>query len=149
MKKVGNHKSFSRIFFSLALTLSFSLSVFSQDSTSVDVAAAPATGGNADAGKALFNANCAACHALDKVMTGPALRGVTGKYDKEFLHAWIKDNTALIASGDALAKTASEYSPIAMTPFPQLTDQDLDDLLKYMAVGDVAPVAATASAGAS
>ena len=132
MKKVGNHKSFSRIFFSLALTLSFSLSVFSQDSTSVDVAAAPATGGNADAGKALFNANCAACHALDKVMTGPALRGVADKYDKEFLYKWVKNNTELIKAGDPTAlKIYNENGQKAMTIFPQLSNTDIDNILAY------------------
>lgn len=31
-------------------------------------------------GKKLFNANCAACHKLDKHMTGPALRGIHARY---------------------------------------------------------------------
>ncbi|MVO08854.1 c-type cytochrome [Flavobacterium sp. TP390] len=143
MKKVGNHKSFSRIFFSLALTLSFSLSVFSQDSTSVDVAAAPATGGNADAGKALFNANCAACHALDKVMTGPALRGVADKYDKEFLYKWIKNNTELIKAGDPTAlKIYNENGQKAMTIFPQLSNTDIDNILAYTSQPKPEPVVA-------
>ena len=97
-------------------------------------------------GKQIFKTNCAACHKMEGKLIGPPLLKIGDKYEDAWLKLWIKDNTALIASGDALAKTASEYSPIAMTPFPQLTDQDLDDLLKYMAVGDVAPVAATASA---
>lgn len=148
MKKVGNHKSFSRIFFSLALTLSFSLSVFSQDSTSVDVAAAPATGGNADAGKALFNANCAACHALDKVMTGPALRGVADKYDKEFLYKWIKNNTELIKAGDPTAlKIYNENGQKAMTIFPQLSNTDIDNILAYTSQPKPEPVVTTTPTG--
>ena len=31
-------------------------------------------------GKSLFNANCAACHKLDKKMTGPALRNVQARF---------------------------------------------------------------------
>ncbi|VXB17255.1 Cytochrome C [Flavobacterium sp. 9AF] len=132
MKKVGNHKSFSRIFFSLALTLSFSLSVFSQDSTSVDVAAAPTAAGDVDAGKALFNTNCAACHALDKAMTGPALRGVADKYDKEFLYKWIKNNTELIKAGDPTAlKIYNDNGQKAMTIFPQLSNADIDNILAF------------------
>ena len=133
MKKVGNHKSFSKIFFSLALTLSFSLSVFSQDATVVDsTATAPVTGGDAVTGKALFNANCAACHALDKAMTGPALRGVAQKYDIEFLYKWIKNNTELIKAGDATAlKIYNENSQKAMTVFPQLSTTDIDNILAY------------------
>ena len=57
--------------------------------------------GDAVAGKALFNANCAACHKLDKKATGPALRGVAEKYDKEWLYKWIRDSQELIKSGDA------------------------------------------------
>ena len=126
MKKVGNHKSFLKIFFSLALSLSFSLSIFAQDEAAV------ATAGDPVQGKALFNANCAACHHLDKVMTGPALRGVTGKYDKDFLHAWIKDNTALIKAGDATAlKIFNDNDKKAMTPFPQLSTADIDNILAY------------------
>lgn len=99
-------------------------------------------------GKQIFKTNCAACHKLEGKLIGPPLLHIENKYDAAWLKLWIKDNAALIASGDQLAKTASEYSPIAMTPFPQLTDQDLDDLLKYMAVGDVAPVSTTTTAAA-
>ena len=41
------------------------------------------------AGKKLFNANCAACHKLKK-SCGPALKGVSAKYEKEWLYSWIK-----------------------------------------------------------
>ncbi len=34
-------------------------------------------------GKALFNANCAACHKLDQRSTGPGLRGVSIRYEEE------------------------------------------------------------------
>ena len=64
-----------------------------------DAAAAPAAGGDVAAGKALFNANCAACHKLDDKMTGPALRGVAERRDRAWLGKWIKDSKALIASG--------------------------------------------------
>jgi len=97
-------------------------------------------------GKTIFKTNCAACHKLEGKLIGPPLLHIEDKYDAAWLKLWIKDNTALIASGDKLAKTASEYSPIAMTPFPQLSDQDIEDVLKYLAVGDVKEVAATSSA---
>ena len=44
------------------------------------------------AGKKLFNANCAACHKLNKKAVGPALKGVTSKYEKEWLYSWIKNS---------------------------------------------------------
>jgi mono/diheme cytochrome c family protein len=117
MKKVGNHKSFSKIFFSLAFVLVTSLSAFAQD---------------AGKGKELFNTNCAACHKLDAKATGPALRGVAAKYDKEWLYKWIKNSGELIKSGDALAiKVFEENNKVAMTAFPQLSNEDIDNIIAY------------------
>ncbi len=54
-------------------------------------------------GKALFNTNCAACHQLNRKAVGPALRGVTEKYDREWLYSWIKNGTQMIKDGDPQA----------------------------------------------
>ena len=131
MKKVGNHKSFSKIFFSLALTLTISLTAFSQDAAK---------------GKEIFNANCAACHKLDAKATGPALRGVEAKYDKEWLYKWIKNSGELIKSGDAQAvKVFEENNKVAMTAFPQLSNEDIDNILAY--TSEPAPVVETPAPG--
>ena len=86
MKKVGNHKSISRIVaLSLAFVMSISLNSFAQEAApAVAATTAPAAGGDAVQGKALFNSNCAACHKLDSKMTGTALRGVTARHDKKW-----------------------------------------------------------------
>ncbi|WP_026703478.1 c-type cytochrome [Flavobacterium soli] len=144
MKKVGNHNSISRILlFSLALMLTISAKSFSQDAPAAPVAetvSAPAAAGDAAAGKALFNSNCAACHKLDAKMTGPALRGVADKYSKDWLYKWIKDSQALIKSGDAAAvKVFEENNKSVMTAFPQLSNADIDNILAY--TSEVAPVA--------
>ena len=39
------------------------------------------------AGKNLFNSNCAACHQLNRKAVGPALSGVSEKYDREWLYS--------------------------------------------------------------
>ncbi len=148
MKKVGNHNSFSRIFFSLALLLSFSLSVYSQDAA--DETAAPASAGaDAAKGKELFNANCAACHKLDAKATGPALRGVADKYDTEWLHKWISNSADLIKSGDAQAvKVFEENGKVPMMAFPQLSGADIDNILAYTSEVLPTPVAAGPVPGA-
>jgi len=98
-------------------------------------------------GKQIFKTNCAACHKLEGKLIGPELLKITDTRDADWLRAWILDNNALVASGDKLAKEVQDSNPAAMTPFPQLTSQDIDDILKYLAVGDVKPVtAATTSA---
>jgi mono/diheme cytochrome c family protein len=117
MKKVGNHKSFSRIFFSLAFVLVTSVSTFAQDVAK---------------GKELFNTNCAACHKLDAKSTGPALRGVAAKYDKDWIYKWVKNSGELIKSGDAQAvKVFEENNKVPMTAFPQLSNEDIDNILAY------------------
>jgi mono/diheme cytochrome c family protein len=134
MKKVGNHKSFSKIFFSLAITLTISLNAFSQDAAK---------------GKEIFNANCAACHKLDAKSTGPALRGVEAKYDKEWLYKWIKNSGELIKSGDAQAvKVFEENNKVAMTAFPQLSNEDIDNIIAYTSEPAPAPVEVAPVAGA-
>lgn len=143
MKKVGNRKSFSGIFYSIALSLSFTLSVFAQDAAPEVAAGA----GDPVKGKELFNSNCAACHKLDAKSTGPALRGVADKYDREWLYSWIKNSSALIKSGDSDAvKIFEEYNQVAMTAFPQLSNVDIDDILAYVMKPKPEPVVAVASA---
>lgn len=122
MKKVGNHSSVARIFLlSLLFVFVTSVSLFAQEGDPVK-------------GKTLFNLNCAACHHLDKNMTGPALRGVTERLDREWLHKWIRNSSEVIKSGDAYAnKIFAEYKGSVMTPFPQLSEADIDDILAYTA----------------
>jgi mono/diheme cytochrome c family protein len=157
MKKMGNHNSISRrILFSLAMSLTFSLTSFSQTTPPADAAAAPAeapaaaAGGDAKAGKALFNTNCAACHNLDKKMTGPALRGVASKYDKAWIYKWVNNSSALIASGDAAAvKVFEENNKIPMTAFAQLSTADIDNILAYTSESKAEPAKTVALPGAT
>jgi mono/diheme cytochrome c family protein len=88
--------------------------------------------GDINNGKKLFNSNCAACHKLEQRLIGPPLKGIAAKRDQEWLKKWIHNSTELIASGDADAKAIfEEYSNIPMTPFPNLSDQDITDILAY------------------
>ena len=83
-------------------------------------------------GKKLFNANCAACHKVNKKAVGPALRGVSAKYEKEWLYTWIKNSSAMIKSGDDQAVAIwKEYNKSAMTAFPQLSTVDIDNIIAY------------------
>ena len=98
-------------------------------------------------GKSLFNANCAACHKLNKPMTGPALANVEQRLteeeglNREWINKWIRNSSALIKSGDAYAnKIYNEWGKVAMNAFPQLSDQDISDILAYTAAPPPAPV---------
>ena len=129
MKKVIYRNLSSRfLLLGLIALLSFPSShIFAQD-------------GDPVAGKALFNANCAACHKLDKKMTGPALRNVEQRLaddeglDRAWLSAWIRNSAGMIKAGDAYAnKIYNEYNKTAMTAMPQLSDADIDNILAYTA----------------
>ncbi|MFD2827848.1 c-type cytochrome [Leeuwenhoekiella polynyae] len=152
-KYLNSASRFSLI--TLALLLSFSSIVFAQDATTDEGAAesettAAAQGGDAAAGKALFNANCAACHKLYSRATGPALYDVTERRDRDWLYRWIKNNKELRDSGDPEAIAIyEEYGGTAMNLFPQLTNADIDDILAYTDTPKPEPVApANASGGA-
>ncbi len=115
---MNQFKSFQNLVkLSLVFFIVFTVNIFSQDAAN---------------GKKLFKSNCAACHKLDKKFVGPALKGISEKREKEWLHKWIKDSGALIKSGDALAKEVfEEGNKMPMMAFPQLSDKDIDDILAY------------------
>ncbi|WP_440120106.1 c-type cytochrome [Tenacibaculum sp. Ill] len=131
MKSVNHHSRLTKTLVrSLAFFLVFlvSSSAFSQD---IDEA-------RQKEGKKLFKSLCASCHKLDKKLVGPALAGVEEKRTNEWLKAWIKNNAELRASGDKDAIAIfEEYNGSNMTAFPQLTDQNIDDILYYTTVGEV------------
>ena len=89
---------------------------------------------NAQDGKALFSANCASCHAVNKKLTGPALAGVEDRWpEKKNLYAWIKNSAAFLKTGDAYANNLyTEYNKVAMNNFPGLSDADIDAILAYI-----------------
>lgn len=98
------------------------------------------------AGKKLFNANCAACHKLNKKAVGPALKGVSAKYDREWLYSWIKNSSAMIKDGDPQAVSIwEEYNKVAMNAFPLLSNSDIDNILAYTDYIPPTPVAAAVS----
>lgn len=132
------HRKLSKYFlrFSLVILLAFTTSLSAQD-------------GDPAKGKSLFNANCAACHQLDKKMTGPALRNVEQRLadseglDRDWIYAWIRNSAGVIKSGDAYAnKIYNDYGGAAMTAFPQLSDDDINNILAYTAEEKAAPAPA-------
>ncbi|MVM33310.1 c-type cytochrome [Spirosoma sp. HMF4905] len=105
-------------------------------------AAAPAGGGDAEKGKTLFTNNCAQCHSVtgEKVV-GPGLKGIeTRAPSKDWLHKWIKNSSALIATGDAYANQVfNANGKIQMSSFPSLSDADIDGILAYIDGANKAP----------
>jgi cytochrome c2 len=108
--------------------------------------------GMAQDGKQLFQTNCANCHNPIKQVTGPALKGVTERVpDKKLLYSWIKNNQAVLASGNKYFNDLyNQFSKTPMNAFPGLGDPEIGAILKYVETypepgpGAVGPVGAPA-----
>lgn len=89
---------------------------------------------DAQDGKALFKANCASCHAINKVVIGPALEGVEDRWSsKELLHLWIKNWNKAVATGDPYAVKMKDFHASSMNVFEgALNDKDIDAILAYI-----------------
>ena len=123
-----------RTLLTIVLAVAFTLPTFAQEP-------------DIDKGKSLFNMNCAACHKLNKRAVGPALAGVSQKYEKEWLYAWIKNSMSMVKAGDPQAVAIyEEYNKSVMTAFPQLSNEDIDNILAYTDYTPPAPVAPVAVA---
>jgi len=85
-------------------------------------------------GKALFQSNCAQCHNPIKVVTGPALKGVTERVpDQKLLHEWIHNNQQVLASGNVYFNNLyNQYGRTPMNVFPNLSDADINAILNYV-----------------
>ena len=78
----------------------------------------------------MFKGNCASCHKPDKDMTGPALKGARARWEgKGDIHAWVKNSTAVINSGNAYAKELfAKWNKSVMTP-NAISDADIDQII--------------------
>ncbi|MEZ5067665.1 MAG: c-type cytochrome [Bacteroidia bacterium] len=127
----------SKGLFILLLVLAVSMSAYAQD------------------GKAIFDANCKMCHAINDVVIGPPLKGVDQKFSKDWLHKWIKNSQSLVKAGDKDAVAIfKEYNQLVM-PNQNLSDAEIDAVLGWIheesnkAPVAAAPVGAPATSGAA
>lgn len=134
----------SRVYGAVALSLALLINggqVKAQDSSAGadggSAAATPASGGGGDAekGKTLFTNNCAQCHSVtDEKVVGPGLKGIEDRApSRDWLHKWIQNSSALIASGDAYANQVfNANGKVQMSSFPNLSNADIDGILAYI-----------------
>ncbi|RYU94910.1 c-type cytochrome [Emticicia agri] len=85
-------------------------------------------------GKALFTEYCGQCHTTsDEVVVGPGLKGIQERQKITWLREWIRNSPKLIASGDKYAvELFQKFNRTPMSTFPQLKDEDIDAILKYV-----------------
>ena len=103
--------------------------------TPATIAAPAAGGGDAAAiaaGDALFKGNCTQCHAINDVVVGPALSGITKRRTIAWLIPWIKNSSKVVASGDEYAVAIyNKYNKQQMPSFA-LSDKEITSIFAYI-----------------
>ena len=87
------------------------------------------------AGARIFRENCASCHAPDKILSGPALRGVLqrgpwAESDSSFFR-WVRNPEAFIPTTPYTAALLKQYGQI-MPAFPHLDSGEVRALRDYL-----------------
>lgn len=94
---------------------------------------APAGGGDAVAGEAVFKANCKSCHAFEKVVVGPALKDAHKRWpSKAAMAAFIKYPQKTIDGGNAYAKGLYDKYKTYMSNHDHLSAGDIDNVIAYI-----------------
>lgn len=127
-------KATTKFTFTALLTLLLSVGIFSA-TAQVDKA-------KWNEGKSLFNSNCGSCHNPKADGTGPALGGVTarweaagemgGKSGKQWLYSWIKNWNDPVKAGYKYAVDMSNSRPSQMNLFTTLKDEQIDVILYFV-----------------
>lgn len=98
------------------------------------------------AGKDLFQANCARCHSLTSRLVGPALEGVQSRWkgDTMDIYKWIHNSQGyLSATGDPYATALYQEYKVEMPPFQSLSNGDISSILAYIKSAPTKPVTPT------
>ena len=83
-------------------------------------------------GETLFKANCASCHKPNEKYVGPALQGAASRWEsRELLYAFVRNSQEVISRNAYAKKLYDEYNQSPMLPYPNLTDNDIKDILSY------------------
>lgn len=102
-------------------------------------------------GATIFQNNCASCHGIFKAGSGPALTGVETRgpwSDRKKLYEWIHNPPKFMQTDPYTQGLKQQYGNVVMTPFPQLTEKEIDAVIDYVNKAKP-PVAATAGGEAA
>jgi cytochrome c551/c552 len=96
---------------------------------------------SAQDGKALFLAKCASCHNVFNDGTGPALGGFEERgpwADRKELYKWVHNPPAYLEKDPYTQGLKAKFKSV-MTPFPNLTEPEIDAIATYVNTAFTAP----------
>ena len=84
-------------------------------------------------GKAIFSARCAACHNVNKILTGPALAGVDQRHSIDWIVNFVHSSQTVIKKGDAAAVALfNQFNHIQMPDHPDLSADAIKNVVEYI-----------------
>jgi mono/diheme cytochrome c family protein len=84
-------------------------------------------------GKSIFAARCAACHNINKVITGPALAGVDRRRSMDWIINFVHASQVMVKGGDKDAVALfNQFNRIPMPDHPDLTDDNIRNIVEYI-----------------
>lgn len=89
--------------------------------------------GNIEDGKKIFRSRCASCHAIEKKVVGPALKGVHERHDEKWLIDFVHSSQSMIKSGDVAAVALyNEYNKVMMPDHKDLSQGQIQNIIAYI-----------------
>jgi cytochrome c551/c552 len=84
-------------------------------------------------GKTIFTVRCAACHNVNKQLTGPALAGVDQRRSIDWIINFVHSSQTVVKSGDQYAVALFEkFNKIPMPDHPDLTVDNIKSVVEYI-----------------
>ena len=84
-------------------------------------------------GKQIFSMRCAACHNVNKTLTGPALAGIDERRSLSWIVSFVRSSQKLVKSGDKDAVAVFEqFNKIPMPDHSDLTKEDIKSIVDYI-----------------
>jgi cytochrome c551/c552 len=91
-------------------------------------------------GKRIFTSRCAACHNVNKTLTGPALAGVEERRSIDWIISFVQSSQTLVKSGDKDAVALFEqFNKIPMPDHKDLSADDIRNIMQYVKSSTAAP----------
>ena len=84
-------------------------------------------------GKSIFISRCAACHNINKTLTGPALAGVDQRRSIDWIINFVHSSQTMVKNGDKDAVALfNQFNHIPMPDHNDLTDEQIKSVVDYI-----------------
>lgn len=84
-------------------------------------------------GKSIFIGRCAACHNVNKILTGPALAGVDERRSIDWIINFVHSSQTMVKKGDKDAVAIYEkFNKIPMPDHPDLSADNIKSIVEYI-----------------